>query len=360
VRARATWALGLIAVLALLSAGSASASYDLIGSGSGKITLDKGFSKLLKRNGVVLSGRKGAKVKGKVVTLPAVGGKADPTIKKAEIDLGGELFFAHGKQSVNVRSVTLKTKATPVFAKVSGGQLKLVKASKVTLERDGFGNELLATKLKLTQKTAVRLNKKLHVEIFKEGQKFGALRSATQPKTVAVLPVGLLTLSLDPTMVAKLDANSVSINPQFPAEHQGPIFTMPIVEGGQIAPDGKSGTLRTGGSMELLHLGAGQLFWKEAWFDFGGPFVTSEENLVKLEPAGTFGADLGRVPYVDMKVPGGGFTTAPDAQMMSVSGAALTLQPETASLFNKGLAEGKDVFHAGELLGTVSFSAKTQ
>ena len=359
-RFRAAWALGLIALPALVPAGAASASYDLIGSGSGKITLDKGFSKLLKTNGIKLSGRKGAKVKGKVVTLPAVGGKADPTIKKAEIDLGGELFFVHEKQSVNVRSVALKTKPTPIFAKVSGGQLKLVKASKVTLERDGFGNELLATNLKLTQKTAVRLNKKLHVEAFEEGQKLGSLRAPTQPKTVAILPSGNVTLSLDPTMVAKLDANSTSVTPIFPAEHVGPVFTLPIVGGGQVAPDGKAGTLRTGGSMEFLHLGAGQLFWKEAWLDFGGPFVTSEENLIKLAPAGTFGADLGRVPYIDLKIPNGGFTTNPTGLTMSVAGAAVTLQAETASLFNKGLAEDKDDFHAGELLGTVSFVAQSQ
>jgi len=359
VRARATWALGLIAMLALVPA-SASASYDLIGSGTGKITLDKKFSKLLKGNAIKLSGRKGAKVKGRVVTMPAVGGKADPTVKKAEIDFGGELFFAHEKQSVNIRAVTLKTKPSPIFAKVSGGQLKMVKASKVTLKRDGFGNQFVATNLKLTQKTAVRLNKKLHVEVFEKGQKLGSLKAPTQPKSVAVLPGGNVTLSLDPAMVAKLDANSTSVNPIFPAEHVGPVFTLPIVAGGQVAPDGRSGTLRTAGSMELLHLGAGQLFWKEAWFDFGGPFVTSEENLVKLEPAGTFGADLGRVPYVDLKVPGGGFTTNPDALTMSVAGAVLTLQAETASLFNKGLAEGKEEFHAGEALGTVSFTAKTQ
>ena len=356
-RVRVGFPAALAILIFLVVAAPASASYDLVGSGSAVLTLDQSFTKMLKQNGIVLSGRKSAKVKGNKVTLQAAGGKADPTIKKAEIDLAGELFFAKEKSSINIRSIALKTKPTPIFAKVSGGQLKMAKASKVELKRDGFGNQLLASKLTLTEKVATRLNKKLHVEAFAEGQKLGTLKSSVQPQTVAILPGGVVTMALDPAMVNKLTALSVSINPISPVERQGALFTLPIDLGGALSPDGKGGTLRTAGSMELLRLGAGQLFWKEAWLDLGAAAATTE---VDLEPAPPYPGKLGRVPFVDLKIPAGGFVTDPAARTMTVTGAAVTLQATTAALFNQGFAAGKDEFHAGELVGTASFVAQAQ
>lgn len=347
----------LAATVALTAAGSASASYDPVGSGTARITLDGGFAKTLKKNGIVLSGRKGAKVTGKKITLTADTGKADPTIRKSDVDYRGELFFVRGKQNVNVRAIALKTKPTPLFAKVSGGQLKVVKADRVELKRSGFGTELVATKLKLTEKAAVRLDKKLGVDAFSEGTPFGKLSAVSEPQTVAILPAGTVTLDIDPNLYARLNANSVSVNPLFPAEHVGPRFTFPIVAGGQLAPDGSAGTLRLGGAMELLHLGAGQLFWKEPWLDFAGPFVTSEESL--LQPSKPT-QDLGRTPFLDLAIPAAAFATNPSSRTIAVSGATLALPAATAALFNEGLAEGRQEFHGGEPFATLTLAAQSQ
>jgi hypothetical protein len=351
-------AVALIALAALVLAVPAQASYDPIGSGSATLSLDKSFTSTLKTNGIVLSGRKSAKVKGSKVLLKAAGGKADPTIAKAEIDLGGELFFKKGSRNLNLKAISLKTKPTPIFAKVSGGQLKVAKAAKVTLVRSGFGNELIATSLKLTAKTATRLNKKLGVDAFAQGQKLGTLKSNVQPSTVAIKYAGLLTMTVDPAIAAKLNADSVSLNSIFPAERQGAVFTMPIDLGGALAPDGKSGTLRTAGAMELLRQGQGQLFWKELWFDFAASNVSSEED---LEPAPPFPGKKGRVPTLDFSVPAGSFTTDPAARTISVSAGAVTLPADTAALFNQGFSDqGKEDFHAGEVVGSFSFTAQSQ
>lgn len=346
-------AAGALAV-ALVLAASASASYDPIGSGTAKLTLDPSFAKLLARNGIELLGRKGAKVKGPVATLAAAGGKADPTIKKAEIELDGELILATPSKRVPLTKIELKTKPTPIFARVGGGQLKLAKAAKVSLERDGFGNELVATKLKLTAKTATRFNKRLHTEAFAEGQKLGTLTSTVQPQTVAVLPAAATTIVFDSAIYAKLKALSTSVNPIFPAEHVGPTYTFPIAIEGQIAPDAASGTLRSAGNLEFLRLGFGQIFWNELWIDLAARTVSAE---LDLEPVPKFPGKLGRLALLALTP--SATSAEPTARTVSLQGA-LTLQPETATYFNQAFAEGKDEFHPGELLGTLSFTAQTQ
>lgn len=59
--------------------------------------------------------------------------------------------------------------------------------------------------------------------------------------------------------------------PVAPAERApGPVFTVPLISEGTTAPDAASGVPRTGGALEFLQLGSGQVFWQELWFDLGG------------------------------------------------------------------------------------------
>lgn len=50
----------------------------------------------------------------------------------------------------------------------------------------------------------------------------------------------------------------------------------------------------------------------------------------------------------------------PGARTITVSGAPLTLQAQTAATFDEAFAQGKEVFRAGEPLGTLSFVAVGQ
>lgn len=337
---------------------AASASYDPVGSGTAKLSLDSGFAKLLKRNGVKLAARKGAKVKGSVVTLAAAGGKADPTIKKAEIDLGGELVFLGATKAVALTKITLKTQRSPVIARVGGGQLKLVSAAKVSLARDGFGNRLQAGELKLTAKFAQRLKKRLQLDVFAAGQAFGTLTATAQPTTLAVMPGSAATMAIDPVFATKLKALSTSLNPIAPAELKpGPALSLPISVEGTIAPDGRGGTLRTAGSFEFLRLGAGQVFWPAIWLDLAAASASAE---LDAEPAAAYGGKHGRVSILDFPLPSASISADPAARTITLSGAAVLLQAASADLFNRAFAEGKTEFSPGERLGTLSFTAQTQ
>jgi hypothetical protein len=339
---------------------SARASYDPLASGTAKLTLDPSFQHLLASHGVKLSALAPAKRHGAAYSLPVSEGSLDPTAGKGEIDTEGVLVFRRGRLGVPLRHLTVKTKREPLIAKAGGGQLKLAAAKKTSFAREGFGASFSATGLTITAKLATRLSKKLHLRgVFAPGQTFGTLRTSTQPLTTAVLPSGRASLTPDPAFIAKLDSLFVSLNPIAPAERQaGPLFTLPFIPAGTIAPNGSSGVPRSGGSLEFLQLGGGQIFWHELWFDLGQKNVLAE---VDEEPTPAFPGKLGQLPILSLAA--GAVSADPKARTVTITGTTLTLTAQTAAAFNEAFAkpQGKEaVFQAGEALGTLSFTAQAQ
>jgi hypothetical protein len=348
----------ILATLSLLLVPSlCQAAYDPIGGGTTKLSFERGFLSLMRKEGIKLSAQAPAKLKGNTLTLPVEGGKEDPTTGKGEVTHEGSLVFQVGKRKVPLRDIELKAKKTPLFAKVGGSQLKLATTKKLIAAREGFGQSFKAKTLFLTQKVATRLNKKLRTgKLFQEGMSLGSLSSSTVPQRVAILPQGQATITPDPAFLAKLKALFVSLNPISPAELQpGPLLKFPIATGGQISPDASEGTLRLGGAIELLQLGAGQVFHKEYWLDLAAKSTSAE---VDVEPTPAFPGKLGRVGVFDIAQ--GAVASDPKTRSISVSGAALTLEAQTAQTFNEAFAGGKAVFGAGEVFGTAGFGVVGQ
>ncbi len=348
---KAMLALGLLA--GLLLAPVAHAAYDPIGGGTTKLVLDKSFVSFLKRDKIKLGASSPARAKANAFFLPVSGGSLDPTKGQGQIDQEGTLVFAAAKGKVPLRAITVKTKHSPLIGKVGGSQLKVATSRKLSSGRQGFDTSFSAKALKLTAKVATRLNKKLRPELpFKEGQLIGSLSTKAEPQLVTITEANRAALSFDPGFIAKLDARFVSVNPIFPAEHAGPLFTFPIVIGGQLAPDGSEGTLRTGGSVELLQLGAGQIFWGEPWLDLAARSDTAE---VDIEPTPAFPGKLGRVGVFDLGA--AAVSSDPRTRTISIANAPLTLPASTAANLNQAFAGGQAAFGAGEAVGTLSFAA---
>jgi hypothetical protein len=350
----------LLALICLLLPTSlAQATYDPIGSGTTKLILDKGFVSQMKKLGVKVTAVAPAKLKSGTITLPVSGGTIDPTLSKGEIEAEGTIVFQAGNRKVPLRSIETKTKKTPLYAKVGGGQLKVAKAKSISFKREGFNSSFGAKGLALTQKVATRLNKKLRTkDFFHEGQLIGTLKTTTQPQVVSILPQGQATLIPDPAFLAKLKSLFVSLNPISPAElSSGPVLHFPIAGGGQLAPDGSEGTLRTAGAIELLQLGAGQVFQREYWFDLGAKATAAE---VDVEPTPAFPGKLGQIGVFGIDMTRAAIASEPRGRTISVSGAPLTLAAPTAQTFNEAFAAGKAVFGVGEAFGTVSFAAVGQ
>jgi hypothetical protein len=350
----------LLALAASSAPASAASAPDPLASATTTLTIAVPFQRLLVTNGVTLTATAPASGKQGSFKLPLGEGSVDPLAKRLGLSSEGALVFSRGHRKVILRQLDLKTAQVPLLAKVGGGQLKLASATKRKFSRQGFGSAFSATGLHLTAKFATRLSKKLGLhDVFTEGQLLGKVGAAVAPANVAVLPEGRATLTPDPAFLAKLDSLFVSLNPVSPAERApGPLFTVPFIPAGTIAPDASSGVPRSGGSLEFLQLGAGQVFWHELWFDLANHQVLAE---VDIEPTPTFLGKLGQIPILELAA--GTVSSDPKGRIVAVSGAGLALNAQTAAAFNEAFAKprGKaDVFQPGEALGTLTFTAHTQ
>jgi hypothetical protein len=348
--------------MALWAAPPAWSAYDPLAGGATQLKLDRGFLALLKRNGVELAVRSGARLEGGTISFPVVGGKFDPTSAKGVVEHEGALVFTVGHRSMPLRDLQLKTTQhrSPFSVKAGGGQLKLGSAAKLIVSRRGFADKTAVSGLKLSAKVATRLSKKLRLRaVFKEGQPLGSAVTLARPETVAVRGERKVSLVLDPGFVSKLAQLFVAVNPIFPAEHIGSEFTLPIF-GGRIAPDGSVGTIETSGALEALQLGGGQVFWQDSWLDFTTKTAAPEVN---VQPAPPYAGKVGRVAIADLGLAGSAVSADPGARTVAIGGVALALQASTATtlneIFAKPLGRG-DIFKAGEPLAALSLTAQAQ
>ena len=212
-------ALGVAFLTLFIATSSAFAASDPVGSGTTTITLTKAFTKTLKQNKVKLVAVAPAQVIHSTLTLPVSGGTLDSTSGVGTVDHSGQVKFSLGKRAALLKDFVLNTATkTPLIAKVDGGQLNVAAAPSFTSSREGFGAAVSVKALKLTEKTAVRLNKKLGLKkVFKLNQLIGSSVTKTQPSIVQIQPAGKLTLYPDPHSSAKLAERHVSINPVSPA-----------------------------------------------------------------------------------------------------------------------------------------------
>lgn len=344
-----------VAILcAFALAQSAHASYDPLDSGQAKLLLDKRFASFLAKDGIALKAATGAKRKGRSYLLPITAGQIDPIEGKGQAATEGALIFQSQRKQVPLRQIRVKSTRQPLIAKVGGSQLKFATAKQTSARRAGFGTTLSSTKLELTAKAITRLNKKLRPRVpFQPNQLLGSLTTNAQPQLVTIEEKGAATINLDSVFLAKLDEHFISLNPIAPAQRFGAQASFPIAIGGAIAPDGTEGTLRTGGALEFLQLGAGQVFWSELWLDLGARSDTAE---VDIEPTPAFPGKIGRVGVLDYTPVA--VSSDPRARTISVAGASLALSAGAAQTFNQAFAQGQaPIFAAGEAVGAVSFGA---
>lgn len=351
----------LLLASCLLAATAARADYNPVGSGRTKIELDKGFLHQLATEGVKLQAVAPARLQGRTLTFPAAGGKFDPVSGNGTVEHEGALIFRAGKRKVPLKALKLRTsqKHAPFSAKVGGSQLKIATAAGLQVARDGFGSKVRMSKLALSSTAAVRLGKKLdRRDLFIPSTPIGAATTITAPETTTLLERGTGTLTFDPGFLAKLQSLHVAVNPIFPAEHQGALFQLPIFTG-HLAPDASQGRVETNGSIELLQLGGGQVFWKTPWVDFDSHALNAE---VDVEPSPPYAGKAGRLTVASMTA---NALASADASKRTISLApvSLGLDPAVADTFNQVFAApagSPPVFSGDEPVGSISFTATAE
>lgn len=344
--------LALLLLVAFLAAPQAAiAAYDPVDSGVTNLTLSSEFRSLLARHQVKIQAMAGATRRGARIVLPANEGKVDPGGGKGSVESSGVVVFSAGTRKVKLREITFEAKHTPLIAKVGGGQLKLVTARKLAAKRSGFGAAFTAGGLRLTAKLAQRLNKKLRLgSALSPGQIVGKLAVAVQPATLHLLPVGRLSLALDPAFSQKLDSRFVSVNPIAPAElGASATLSFPVEPESTFAPDGTSGLVKLGGAVELLQLGSAQYFWRQLQLEPAASALGAETD---LEPSPPQPGRSAEAPLLAAQP--GQIASNAKSRVIEVTGQTTLLPATTADAMNAAFAEGKPLFAVGEVVGTLS------
>lgn len=405
-------ATALIALLAF--APFASAAADPVGSGTTTVTLNGGWTNYLKTFGIKIQKIGNTKLKGKKATFKNTGGSVDPTNGQGEVTLGGGLQFKAGKNKAKVNGLVLNTKKKALFGKVNGKKVKVATVAGWSQTRNGFGVNLKVKKLKLTNAAATQLNKKTGYakgkpKPFLKNKLIGKGSSEVQPATVTVLPGGLMNLATNPATIGKLKEVGVSIPVTAPTtEPSAGLYAFPIV-GGSLAPGGNAGTAQSAGGLQLLQklptnpeetqFIETEITLGNVWADLSAKTLTVEVIAKSTASKDLDLGNLGRSSIADLTV--AGLVADPASRTISVNASA-ALQPIAAEVLNgfvevyKGWLEGvatatkcaeiapacenpaikaeveagskafaeeetKDKhIAAGELLGTVAFTAQTQ
>jgi hypothetical protein len=378
----------LFALLALTPL--ASAASNPVSSGTTTITLNKGFSKALKKSKVKVLGISPGTVKGSTVTLPVNGGSVD-IAGNGTVNQDGGIKFKAGKRTAALKSLVLDTTAKSLSGKLGSKSLKIATLTSFTATRDGFGVDIAVTKLKLTGKAAKELNKKLgfgakkkdatHKRAaasktssagpFKANQVIGGSTSTTQPTTVGVLPGGNATLQTELPTVKKFAEVLVKFVPLAPATESAaipPLFTFPI-GGGTIGPSATAGTVQTTGGVKLeqAEIAPGlkiSMTLNNIWVDLGTKQATVEVSIdsTNQELAKTPG-NIGRTSIANVDLTGATIVSDPVNHIVSVSNAKSTLQAVTAATLNEVFAKPlkkENVFVEGDSLGVFAFTVHTE
>jgi hypothetical protein len=393
------------ALFALLAfAPFASAAADPVASGTTTITLDSGFSKVIKKAGIKLQQISPATVKGKTVTLPVSGGTIDPLTGQGTLTHSGGIKFKLGKKSVALKSLELNTTTGFLSAKVGSKTLPLAAVKGFTFAREGFGVSLKVAKLKLTGKAVKELNKALTPTakkkgkrastskktakakpIFKANQVFGGATGTAQPSTVTVLPGGNVSLATDAATIGKLKKVGVTLPISAPTTEPSPgLFDFPI-SGGTVGPTATSGVVQTSGGLQLLQkLQTGATSYLESEITLGAFYVDLAAKTASVEVIAKSNVEtepgkkplelgnIGRSSIADISLTGATVTADPTNHTVSVQNAAATLQPVAAEVLDGfvkvyegyekagGPPASPEHITTGAALGTISFTAQTE
>ena len=340
----AALAAALVALLAF--APFASATPDPVASGSTTLTLQKQYAQYLGTFGVKITGANKAKVKGAKITLPVTGGSFDPTTGAGTLTHGGTLKFKAGKKSAQVKALEVNTTTKSLTGKVAGKKMKVAKLSGISFTRNGFGVNLTVKKVIMTPSAANNLNKALGFakgkpKPFLKNKLIGGSKSTEQPKEVALVPGGAMTVGLDATLATKLKNVEAVITPLPGTTVLSPTaFSFPVT-GGTFSSTGTAGTIQSGGGLLLAQELKGGPTTKITlggfWYDLSAKTISVEVTATSnaKEPDGkeplNLGA-LGRSSIADVTI--GGVIADPNTRSVAVQNSSAVLQPVSAEVLN--------------------------
>ena len=251
------------------------------------------------------------------------GGKADPTIEKAEIDLGGELILRAGARLPFTKDHPEDQTRLPSSRKSPAASSRSRRPRRSSSTATASANDLLATKLKLTAKVGDPPRQEPSGSTpSPQGQKLGSLKATAQPQTRRDPPPRRLRTRYRPRdrreAERRLGRGQLDLPRRTPPRAG---LHLPIDGRRRPRPGrAKGGTLRIAGGN-----GTPSPRCRPALLERNLARLSALGNATPKsdpEPAPTFPGKLGRVPFVGLSVAAASFATDPKARTIAARGAA--------------------------------------
>lgn len=356
-----------------LDATASAAPRDPIASGTTDLHMKRGMLRKLGNLGVTVQAiGTGATSSGSKIGLAVRDGMLDPTNAQGFLDTRGGFKLQLGNRGVPVTQLTVNTAKGVVFAKIAKARMQLGVLAPPTFAREGFGANLKAVKLSLTEKAVRRISNRLGLRGAKRlnpGRVLSNLYSTAQPETVTLLRQGSATLAGNAATLGKFAAKGVEV-PQgitalAPAKSTAASFEFPIA-GGTLAPDASKGTIETGGGVQILKDTDSldpTMRLSNIQVDFAARTATVQ---LEILPSPPFPGKAGSTTFVDVVLPPNSVVANPATRTISISGAEVRLQAGAASTLNDVFNQPAPTpppssnFVVGDPLGTFSMQVQAR
>jgi hypothetical protein len=218
----------------------------VISGGEARLTLDRGLTRELRREGVKVAGIGGATARGRRITLPIVAGATNGAAGRGALTAGGGFSFESGARAARVGDILFNTGRGRSTARIAGTHRILATHGSLSAGRAGFGTQIRVSDLSLTNGTAAALNRKLGLSgVFRSGQRLGSLTIAAIPESVPI-ESGDIAIGGPETTFAKLESLGVWMGTWDGSEKwaaAGETYFLFPIEPTMVAPDASAGTL---------------------------------------------------------------------------------------------------------------------
>lgn len=355
-----------LALLLLIPAGAAAVSSQAVGidGGDATVILDGKLRHALDAAGIEAEPLKPAHRLAKTIVLPLKPeGGFELRYGTGYAFLRGGIRLSADGRSVAIRRLVLNTTKQRLSGVVAGRAITLAGTDEVKASRTDLGILVKVGSLRLTPRSAAIIGSKLgRPDLFKPHRLLGRV-SIGAPLWAVPVTKGTIDFSLDDGFVQKLSGLGVSVAPYGPATL---LSAAPLTYSfgdlkGEIDPQFEHGQVIASRDQGLKLVQAGspeprEAIWREIRIGFengyggvGSDVVTASWTL----PLGVAGGApaLGQIEF--------GTSPSYDAKggVFSSSRTPATLSPYAVKPLNDAFAGGKEVFTAGEPLGSFSFVA---
>jgi hypothetical protein len=235
--------------LALLLVGALPASAEarvVISGGEARLTLDRGLTRELRREGIDVAGIGAATAKGRLITLPVVAGATNGAAGRGALTVGGGFAFDSGTRAARLGDILLNTGKGQSTARIAGTHRILAKHGPLRTSPAGFSTQIRISNLSLTNGTAAALNRKLSLpDVFRHGQRLGSLVVVAIPAGVQI-DFGSISIGGPDTVFSKLASLQVQMGIWGGSERwtaPGETYFVFGVKPTMVSPDASAGVL---------------------------------------------------------------------------------------------------------------------